>query len=105
MDKSILLGTTTLHNGMILSTLSMNSHDFALGFPKGPHTSGDVFLTYKSMIILLISQCGTQQSSRRTKYTTKPSLRPMEASNSLPLIEARLLFLKPSNEVHPLFDT
>ena len=61
----IVLGTTTLHNGMILSTLSINSHGFAFGFPKGPHTYRDVFLTYKLMIIPLISQCGnpSQQSS------------------------------------------
>ena len=36
-----LLGITTLHNGMILSTLSISSHGFALGFPKMPHTNGD----------------------------------------------------------------
>ena len=29
---------TTLHNGIILSTLSITSHGFALGFPKKPHT-------------------------------------------------------------------
>ena len=28
---------TTLHNGMILSTLSISSHGFALGFSKRPH--------------------------------------------------------------------
>ena len=31
---------TTLHNGMILSTLSISSHGFALGFPKRPRTNG-----------------------------------------------------------------
>ncbi|KAG7019552.1 hypothetical protein SDJN02_18513, partial [Cucurbita argyrosperma subsp. argyrosperma] len=36
-----MLGITTLHNGMILSTLSIKSHGFALGFPKKPHTNGD----------------------------------------------------------------
>ena len=28
-------------NGMILSTLSVSSHGFALGFPKRPHTNRD----------------------------------------------------------------
>ena len=46
-----------------------------------------------------------QQSSPRVKYTIEPLLRPMEPSNSLPLIEARLLSLEPSNKVHTLFDT
>ena len=48
---SVMLGTTTLHNGMILSSLSISSHGFALGFPKSPHTNGDVFLIYKHMIV------------------------------------------------------
>ena len=40
-----MLGITTLHSsGMILSTLSINSHSFALGFPKRSHANGDVFL-------------------------------------------------------------
>ena len=91
-----MLETTTLHNGMILSTLSISSHGFALGFSKRPHINGDVFLTYKLMIIPLISECGTpsQQSSTilpRTKYTIETSPRHMEPSNSLSLIEARLL--------------
>ena len=30
-----MLGTTALHNGMILSALSISSHGFAFGFPKG----------------------------------------------------------------------
>ena len=47
----LLLGITTLHNGMILSILIINSRDFALGFHKTPHTNGDVFLTCKFMII------------------------------------------------------
>ena len=46
-----LLGITDLQNGMILFTLSISSHGFALGFPKRPYTNGDVFLTYKPMII------------------------------------------------------
>ena len=32
---------TTLHNSMILSTASIKSHDFALGFPKRSHTNRD----------------------------------------------------------------
>ena len=36
-----MLEITTLHNGIILSTLSISSHGFALGFPKRPHTNGD----------------------------------------------------------------
>ena len=35
------LGITILHNGMILSTLSISSRDFASGFPKMPHASGN----------------------------------------------------------------
>ena len=50
-DSNTILGTTTLYNGMILSTLSMSSLGFAFGFPKRPHTNGDVFLIYKPMII------------------------------------------------------
>ena len=48
----------TLCNDMILFTLSINFHDFIFGFPKRFHTNGDVFLTYKLMIIPLISRCG-----------------------------------------------
>ena len=32
---------------------------FVFGFPKNSHTNEDVFLTYKPMIIPLVSQCGT----------------------------------------------
>ena len=39
-----MLGITNLHNGMILSTLSISSHWFALGFSKRSHTNEDVFL-------------------------------------------------------------
>ena len=42
-----LLEVTDLHNGMILSTLSISSHGFALGFPKGFIPIEIVFLTYK----------------------------------------------------------
>ena len=59
------LGTMDLHNGMILSTLSISSHGFALGFLKRPRTNGDVFLTYKPI---------------------DHSLKPMEPSNNLPFI-------------------
>ena len=36
-----ILGITNLYNGMILSTLSMSSRDFVLGFPKIPRTNRD----------------------------------------------------------------
>ena len=42
---------TTLHNGMILSTLSISSHDFALCFSKDIAPMKIVFLDYKPMII------------------------------------------------------
>ena len=45
-----MLGITTLHNGMLLSTLSISSRDFALGFSKRPDEV--VFLTSKPIIIL-----------------------------------------------------
>ena len=38
------LGITTLHSGMILSTLSVNSRGFTVGFLKKSHTNEDVFL-------------------------------------------------------------
>ena len=57
LTTTTLLGITDLHNGMILFTLSISSHSFAFGFPNRPHTNGDVFLTYKLMII------SSQQSS------------------------------------------
>ena len=50
--RQLLLGITTLHNGLILSTLSISSHSFALGFSERPHTNGDVSFTYKLIIIL-----------------------------------------------------
>ena len=43
-NSNAMLEITTLHNGMILSTLSISSRGFVLGFPKRPHTNGDVFL-------------------------------------------------------------
>ena len=52
-------GITTLHSGMILSTLSINSHCFTFGFTKRPRTNEDVLFNYKPMINLLISRCGT----------------------------------------------
>ena len=36
----VRLGIMTLHNGMILSK-SISSHEFALDFPKRPHTKGE----------------------------------------------------------------
>ena len=93
-DSDTMLGITNLHNSMILSTLNISFHRFAFGFPKIPHTNGDLFLTYKPMIIPLISQCATpsQQSSPKIKYTIEPPMRPMEPSNSLSLIVVQLNF-------------
>ena len=42
---------TTLHNGMISSTLNISSHGFALGFPKGLVPMKIVFFDYKPRII------------------------------------------------------
>ena len=83
-------------NGMTLSTLSINSHDFAFSFPKWSHTDGDVFITYKPMIIPLISQCGifSEQFCPQTKYIIEPPLT-MNPSNNLLLIETRLLLWNP----------
>ena len=47
----LILGILDFYNGMILSTLSVSSHGFALGFSKRPNINRDVFLTYKPMII------------------------------------------------------
>ena len=44
--NKIVTNTLTLHNGMILPTLSISSHDFVLGFPKD--FMERVFLDYKS---------------------------------------------------------
>jgi len=41
----LVLRITNLHR-MILSTLRINSHDFAFSFPRKPG-NGDIFLTYK----------------------------------------------------------
>ena len=38
---STLLDEQTFHNGMILSTLSINSRVFVLDFSKMPHINGD----------------------------------------------------------------
>ncbi|KAG7011464.1 hypothetical protein SDJN02_26370, partial [Cucurbita argyrosperma subsp. argyrosperma] len=56
--------------------------------PKRSHINEDVFLD--SLPIILLSN----------KYTIELLLRSTELSNSLPLIEARLLSLKPSNKVY-----
>ena len=58
-DYDIMLEITTLYNSMILFTLSISSHGFAFCFPKGLIPMEIVFLTYKPIIFLLISQCGT----------------------------------------------
>ena len=43
-DTHWTLGITNLHNGMILSSLSISSHGFVFCFLKRPHANGDVFL-------------------------------------------------------------
>ena len=43
------LGIMNLHDGMILSTLSISSRGFTSGFSERPRANGDVFLTYKPM--------------------------------------------------------
>ena len=63
-----MLGIPNLHNGMILSTLRISSHDFVFGFPKRPHVNKYVFLTYKPMIIPLISQRGTTILNKVTLF-------------------------------------
>jgi len=91
---------------MILSILSISSRGFAFGFPKKSHANGDSVPYYEPMIFLLISPCKTNLfNDPQTNYTIEPSLRPMEPSNNLLLIKARLLSLEPSNKVHYLFDT
>ena len=67
-----MLGITTLHNGMILSTLSISSHDFAFVSPKGLIPNGEVFLTYKPMIISLIRRCGTPHQPSSTHLLFYP---------------------------------
>ena len=49
-EEEGVLEIMTLHDGMILSTLSISSHGFALDFPKGLIPTEIVFFTYKSMI-------------------------------------------------------
>ena len=71
LTKRELLGIMTLHDGMVLSTLSISSRGFGLGFPKRLHTSEDVFLIYKPMINPLISR-------RRTSLTTILNNPPIE---------------------------
>ena len=71
---TLMLGITDLHDGMILSTLSVSSRDFVFGFPKRPRTNGDVFFAYKLVIVPLISQCGCEiphRLERRTKYSLR----------------------------------
>ena len=48
--RKLRLGITNLHNGMILSTLSISSHGFVLRFSKRSHPLEIVFITYKPMI-------------------------------------------------------
>ena len=49
---------STIRILLTLSTLNISSHDFVFYFPSKSHTNGDG-VPYKSMIIPLISQCGT----------------------------------------------
>ena len=96
LNHFLFILTSLFFNGMTLSTLSINSHDFAFCFPKWSHTNGDVFITYKPMIIPLISQCGifSEHFCPKKKYTIEPPLT-MNPSNNLLLIETRLLLWNP----------
>ena len=68
----LLLGITDLHGGMILSTLRISSHSFALGFPKRPHTNGDVFPTYINLrSFSKLGQCGTPSQQSSTASTCR----------------------------------
>ena len=42
---------------------------FCFWFPERPPTNGDVFLTYKLMIVPLINQCGTPSQQSSTTIT------------------------------------
>jgi hypothetical protein len=54
------MDTTYLHIGMILSTLSLSPHGFALGlYPKGLIPMEIFVHPYIPMILLISSQCGT----------------------------------------------
>ena len=84
-----MLKTTTLNlgNDVILSTLGISSCDFTFGFHKRPQPFNQPMWDS--------SPSNRQPSSPQTKYTIEPPLRPMEPSNSLPLIEAWLLLWNP----------
>ena len=49
-----MLGIMDLRSDMILSTLSISYGGFSLGFPKRPHTNGDVGLIRMNMYSLII---------------------------------------------------
>ena len=111
-----MLWTTTLHNSMILSTLSISSHGFAFGFPKALIPMEMYSLLINSWWFPKLANVGllsnnSQQSSPRTKYTIEPPLRPIVPSNSLPLIEAWLFLWSPwtkyafCSALEPLFTT
>jgi hypothetical protein len=54
------MDTTYLHIGMILSTLSLSPHGFALGlYPKGLIPMEIFVYPYIPMILPTSSQCGT----------------------------------------------
>ena len=88
-----VLETTTLYNGMILFTFSINSRSLVFSFPRRSHNNGDVFLTYKFMINLLIDQCGIL-SQQSTTGGTK-----MDAANSSFISERELkgVYSAPNN--------
>ena len=67
-----MLEITTLHNGMILSTLSISSHGFALGFPKRPHINRDIFLTYKPSFPKL-ANVGLPSNNPQRGHLSSPS--------------------------------
>jgi hypothetical protein len=54
------MDTTYLHIGMILSTLGLNPHGFALGLYSKDLMSMEIFVyPYIPMILPISSQCGT----------------------------------------------
>jgi len=60
LDYVRIMDTTYLHIGVILSTLGLSPHGFALGlYPKGL-TPMEIFVhPYIPMILPISSQCGT----------------------------------------------
>ena len=56
---AVVLANMNLIRNYDSPTFSISSCGFPFGFPKRPHTNGDVLFTYKSMINSLISRDGT----------------------------------------------